>query len=262
MRIPAVPVSLLGLTAVLAGSGSAAAQCSYSADRNATVNASGASLVRIEAVAGSLRVEGQSGLTSVEVEGHACAAREDDLDGIVVHAGRMGTTVTITAIIPDRSARSWFGSSPRLDLVVRVPQTLPLEITDGSGDTEIRNVAALTVRDGSGGLEIENVAGDLHLDDGSGSVRVRTVQGSVIVDEDGSGELDLEDVRGSVRIESDGSGGIEARNVGGDVVIGRDSSGGIAVDGVSGDLRVDRDSSGGIHYASVRGQVDIPRRRR
>ncbi|MFQ5609126.1 MAG: hypothetical protein ACE5F8_02535 [Woeseiaceae bacterium] len=50
--------------------------------------------------------------------------------------------------------------------------------------------------------------------DGSGSIRVQDVRGSVTIS-DGSGSIRVEDVDNDVIIEEDGSGGVSVANVGG-----------------------------------------------
>jgi hypothetical protein len=263
--IPFFPMLSLGLAAVLAGPGARAEECRYEAAREARVDVAGAKVVRIRALAGSLRVVGQANLSQVEVEGRACAGRAEDLDGTQVRAERAGDTLRVEAELPEAGegwGGSWWGhESPRLDLVVRVPAGMALDVDDTSGGIEIRDVGALEVRDRSGEIEVENVSGDIRLEDSSGDVRLHGVKGSVVVTDDGSGDLEIEDVTGGVRIDEDGSGSIRVSNVGGDVLVGRDGSGSIRVNGVGGDFRVDHDGSGGIDYRDVKGQVSIPKRR-
>ena len=47
---------------------------------------------------------------------------------------------------------------------------LPLEVDDGSGETRIRNVAALDLVDGSGGIDVADVAANVRIRDGSGEI--------------------------------------------------------------------------------------------
>jgi len=61
--------------------------------------------------------------------------------------------------------------------------------------------------------------------------------------EDGSGSIDVSKVKGSVLIRRDGSGSISVRNI-------------------DGDFTVERDGSGSINYRDVGGKVDIPRKKR
>lgn len=218
--------------------------CRFTAERVAEVNADRAREVFVDAKAGSLRIVGVPGLREVRVRGEACASSRDLLDQIGVEASASGDAVRIAARIPDSDSRVWGRNrTARLDLVIEVPDNLPLDVRDSSGSVDIRDVAAVTLDDSSGGIDISGVRGDVRLTDSSGSMDVRDVSGSVI-------------------IERDGSGGISISRVRGDVLVRRDSSGSIEVADVGGDFSVGRDGSGGIRYSEVSGNIDIPTRER
>jgi hypothetical protein len=145
----------------------------YQAPRSASIGAEGVAAVRIDAGAGSLRVEGRPDLQEIRAHGTAWSSREDLLEKIQISAAREGDRVTIRTEFPEDVSEE----SMRLDLVVEVPSTTSLDVEDGSGSVEIRSVAAATVRDGSGSIEIANVAGDVSIHDGSGSIDVREAGG-------------------------------------------------------------------------------------
>lgn len=213
----------------------------YDAPRNATVNAAGATSVRIDARAGLLRVTGRTDLTEVRVRGTARASSRDLLDDIKVEAVRTGNQIEIRALVPESRDRDW-NDRAGLDLVIEVPATLALDVDDTSGDLTVESVAAkIRIEDGSGNIRVRDV-GDLWIRDSSGGIDVRGVKGSVDVDDDSSGEIEVYDVTGSVRV-------------------GRDSSGSIDVSRVGGDFIVERDGSGSIDYGDVKGKIDIPRKR-
>lgn len=227
--------------------------CDYEAQREATIDAAGASLIEIEAHAGSLVVEGREGLGQVEARGKACASRESLLDDVRIVTRRSGDRVRIIADVPE----SRFFDQAHLDLEVVVPAGVPLRIEDGSGEMRVRAVAGAEIVDGSGEIDVEGVHGDLAIDDGSGSIRVREVTGEVRI-EDGSGEIFVRRA-GSVLIEEDGSGSIDIADVDGDVTVRDDGSGSIDVADVGGDFTVRDDGSGGIHHHGVAGSVSLPR---
>ena len=232
--------------------------CRYTAERDATVDAAGADLLRLSAAAGSLRVVGVPGLQEIRVRGEACASRRERLDEIRLVADRSGDEVRVQVEMPDRSGSWWRGNDEmRLDLVLEIPEDMALDVDDSSGDTEIQNVAALSIDDSSGGLDLRDIGGELRVRDSSGEIRIDGVRGDVRL-HDSSGGIEVRDVRGSVTVERDSSGGIRITEVTGDVLILRDSSGGIAVASVGGDFVVERDGSGGISYRDVEGGVDIP----
>ena len=219
----------------------------YDAPRNATVPASGATSVKIDARAGGLRVTGRTDLTEVRVRGTARASRREVLEDIKLEAVRNGNEVTVRAVIPEmRGNRGWDWNDNQalLDLVIEVPAALAVDIEDSSGD-----------------MTVESVAGRIRIDDNSGNIRVRDAGADVWV-RDNSGGIDIQGVKGSVDIDEDSSGEIEIYDVTGSVHVGRDSSGSIDVSRVGGDFVVERDGSGSIDYDGVKGKVDIPTRDR
>ena len=236
----------------------------YSDERNASVPVAGARGIRIDARAGSLRVEGKSGLTQVRVRGVARSNQRGRLSDIRLVAERRGSDIYIKADIPETDGDDWrFGEGPQmaLDLVIEVPVTLPLEVDDSSGEAHFVNTGRLTLEDGSGEIEVQGARGSVEIEDGSGEIDIDGVEGDVVVS-DGSGEITIENVTGDVTIEDDGSGSIDVSEVGGTLRVGSDGSGDIDVGRVAGDFVVNSDGSGGIKYSNVKGRVQIPERRR
>lgn len=234
----------------------------HTAPRNASVDASGARGIEVEAAAGSLRIEGRAGLRQVQIRGTARASEQDILRDIRLIAERRGDIVFIKADMPDRDG-SWLrrdNYSMVLDLVIQVPQGMNAEVADGSGEIDIRGVGDLDLKDGSGEIEIDGAA-SVRVVDGSGSVVIKNVRGDVHV-HDGSGDIVARDVSGSFIVDTDGSGGIFARDIRGSVHVERDGSGNITANNVGRDLRVDSNGSGTITYDQVKGKVDIPSRKR
>lgn len=234
----------------------------YTAPRNATVNATGASRIEIDASAGFLRVRGVTSST-VTVTGLARASRQTLLQEIKLIAERRGEVVYIKADIEERNNwGDWNDNNYRgLDLTIDVPSNIPLEVADGSGELEIRGTAGVQLTDGSGAIEMENIGGPVEIEDGSGEIRLRNIRGNVAVN-DGSGEIVVRGVTGNLTIEDDGSGAIEAYDVSGSFTVRNDGSGGIKADGVGGDFSVRSKGSGGVDYYNVKGSVRIPDDRR
>lgn len=233
------------------------ADCEVTGTRSAVVDATGTERVRVEAAAGSLRIEGDPELAEVRARGEACASDAETLERIRLVAGPGEDGIVVRAEMPDTDG-SFFsgGREARLDLVLRVPARMTLDVRDGSGGTEIRGVAAVAIDDGSGGLRIEDVAGDVRVEDGSGAIGIARIRGDVEL-EDGSGSIDVRDVTGSVALR-DGSGSIRIEGVSGSVTIRDDGSGSIDVARIGGDFIVRDDGSGGIAYSEVEGRVRIP----
>ena len=251
-------LKVLSAIPLLFAATAASADCDHTAPHRLSADLKGATSIAIVGRAGSLRVTG-TGAATVTVKGTACASDRDFLSSMRIEARRDGSELRIEAIIPERThIFGWHDA--RLDLEVFVPQNIPLRIKDGSGSTDVRDVAEVDIADGSGELEIQGVRGNVVVDDGSGSLSIRNVGGDVRV-EDGSGSIEIDRVRGSVRIVEDGSGGIDIRDVERDVTIESDGSGGIDVDLVRGNLTVERDGAGGVSYDRVTGVVRVPKDR-
>ena len=234
---------LVALAAVALIPAAALAQ-DYDAPRNATVNAVGATMLRVDARAGQLRITGRADLTEVRVRGTARASSRGLLEDIKLETERNGNEVTVRVVLPEMRDRSWDDQHAVLDLVIETPAALPLDVDDSSGDMTVESVAAkIRIEDASGNIRVRDAGGDVWISDNSGGIEVHGVKGSVDIDEDSSGEIEIYDVTGSVHI-------------------GRDSSGSIDVSRVGGDFVVERDGSGSIDYDGVKGKVDIPTRDR
>jgi hypothetical protein len=256
MNVPTVSAASLALAFAAALPAGLAAQ-QHASPRDAVVDARGATLVRVDAGAGSLRIEGRPGLREVRIRGVARASDRKYLDAMRLVADRSGSEVRVAVEIPE--VRVMFGRVQRvLDLVIEVPEGMAMEVDDSSGDAEIRRVGDLRVDDSSGELTIEDVRGDLDVTDSSGNVSIAQVAGGVRVS-DSSGELTIVGVRRSVVVDEDSSGEIYVRDVRGDVLVREDGSGGIRVDGIGGNLTVRDAGSGGVRVGRVAGTVKLPR---
>ncbi len=289
-------IVIAGSAFLWAAVGVADEECAASAARSAEFSTDGIVRLEVRAGAGDLTVQGESGLRSVQATGTACARSEAQLERIQIRLERDGDTLVLEANPPQMGVnpRDWFGGTPRLDLEVRVPANLAVDIEDSSGNARIANLASAQVSDESGDLEIENIRGALRVSDGSGNVTIRNingpvrindgsgdftitkvvgdvivtddgsgsmeifdVQGNVTIGSDGSGDIQIDLVRGSVRIEEDGSGEIRISGVQHDVTIDDDGSGDITATNVQGDLTVGVAGSGGVHHENVRGRVRV-----
>lgn len=237
----------------------------YTSPRNADVSSVGATSIHIQAAAGVLRVEGRSDISEVHIRGTAKANSRSRLNDIKLIAERRGNVVFIKADMPENHGSLWGAMhgdlQQALDLVIEVPNSLPLEVADGSGEAEFTNTGALDLHDGSGEVFVRSARGDVRINDGSGNITIDGVQGSVRVS-DGSGNITSKNVTGDFVVGEDGSGDIDVSSVGGTMRVESDGSGNIDVDRVAGDFVVDNDGSGTIRYATVKGSVNIPSRKR
>lgn len=228
------------LTALLFAGLAGPAAAEYVETRELSVDASGADLFELVTGAGSLTVEGVAGLDAVQVDAKIVVDVISDAKGrkladekAKLELDRSGGKIRLNA---DFENGNWnWGSSGRVDLVVRAPAGLEVAIFDGSGSLRVGGFDAdVRIDDGSGSIVIDTV-GALKLEDGSGSIEVRNVSGDVYIN-DGSGSITVDKVEGTVTID-DGSGGIDVSDISEDLVI------------------ID-DGSGSVNFSDVRGKVE------
>lgn len=249
-------------------------ECRHSAPRNASTPAAGITKVVIHAESGSLKVDGVQGASQIAVTGKACTSEDAFLERMTLTLRKSGSVLNIEASIPDKTVIFGFFSA-RLDFAVTLPAGLPVEIEDGSGLMQVANTGATTIEDGSGSIEIRSVRGPLEVSDGSGSIDIDGVSGPVTIEdgsgeilirntgaieiEDGSGSISISHADGNVRIREDGSGSIVVRSARGRVMVDEDGSGSIHVTDVGGDFVVGRKGSGHITHDRVAGKLSLPR---
>lgn len=228
--------------------------CRYTAERQASVDTTGATRVEIMARAGDLIVRPSNGAT-LAAEGRACASSQAFLDQTQLHVRRQGDLVQVHVQVPDemKGIGLMYAS---LDLTVSVPGDLPVEVTDSSGDMTLERVRVTKVQDSSGDISARGLKGDVEIDDSSGDLRVEDTNGAVSV-RDSSGDIVI---RGATRVHIplDSSGDIDVERVSGDVRIDRDSSGDIRIADVGGSVEVLADGSGQVRVTGVKGTVTLP----
>lgn len=227
----------------------------YTEVRNLDLDATGLSEIFIDAGAGAMIVSGVEDSDAIVVvatiivdTGNADEAVEVIEERLRLTLERDGDRAELKAVFDpgwDRDAAA------AVDLEVRVPAQLALEIDDGSGPITVREVSgSVRIDDGSGPIEIAK-SGGVDIDDGSGSIRLEDT-GAVKID-DGSGSITIVRAAGDVYVE-DGSGTIDVRGVSGSVTVD-DGSGDIEIDDVERDLIIEEDGSGSLRYTNVRGSV-------
>jgi hypothetical protein len=279
-------------------SAAAAEPCRYSAPRNAEIDAAGLKSLSVAIGPDDLTIQGQPGLTKIVVHGTACASDEKWLQNIKLETARHGDTASVVARDGDHGITfSMFGESyAYLKLDVRVPQSLAIKLTEGSGDANAHGLAALDAELGSGDLKVTGVAGEFALSVGSGDVvasdvgsfalshvgsgdvNVDGVNGDAHAGSIGSGDFGLRNVKGSASIRSVSSGDVKLAHVGAHVTVGSVGSGDVDIvqaggnvridsvgsgdvdaNGVGGDLSIGAMGSGDIRHHGVKGKVSVPR---
>ncbi|MEO5559960.1 MAG: DUF4097 family beta strand repeat-containing protein [Dokdonella sp.] len=253
-------------------------ECLFSAERDFDVDAAGLASVALALGSSDVIVEGVPGLAKVEVRGKVCASDQAWLEGLTIDQQRVGDGLTITPHADRASNWSWFGSSyAYIDLRVRVPSTLAVNIKGSSGDAQVSGVAALDFDTSSGDLQVRHIAGPLTIEvssgdvtgedvgavevqrTSSGDIKLRDVRGDVKVGRAGSGDLQFDHVSGGVLIGSVGSGDVSLSHVDRDVDVDSIGSGDISVDTVGGNFTLRSRGSSDVHHHDVRGTVSVPR---
>lgn len=192
-----------------------------------TLDSKGLTSLRINAEMGFLHIEGTDAGKQIEV----VAEHTGDKDKHRLSLKKEGDTGVLISHIEGWSI-GWVKDS-KIDLTVKVPAGLSLDIEDGSGEITLARVSGKTriddgsgsiaisnhqgdlrIHDGSGSIDIANVIGNVDIDDGSGSIEISKVDGHVTID-DGSGSIDIDTVSKGVTIEDEGSGGLRTRNING-----------------------------------------------
>jgi len=238
--------------------------------------------LEIDCGAGFLQIKGVDGLDEIQVEaeiyveGMKRSKAEDFIeDNMNLSLRERGKTARLISNF-DNSGFS-FGlfsgfRSAGINLSIKIPKNMILDIDDGSGDIFIEDIDNdIDIDDGSGDIEMENIVGRLDISDGSGDFRLTDVVGDVRLEDgsgeifinnvkgdidlnDGSGDIELEQIIGSVELD-DGSGEIDAMDIDGNFFID-DGSGDTDIEGVTGDVEID-DGSGDIDISKIGGTVIV-----
>ncbi len=246
-------------------------------EKDLQLDCQGITKLRVEAGAGFLKIQGVEGAKRIEVLAEIVpngATRQSIEHDLTLTLKKVGDQAVLISKFKDRGLLDWLlghSGNVEVNLTVRVPNDLLVEVIDGSGPTEIYGLRNnLTVTDGSGSLSVHHIKGNVHITDGSGEITVDHISGSCyiidgsgstkikkITDDveitDGSGELILESIGGDADV-TDGSGSIRAEKIRGSLTI-RDGSGDIYVDALGGDLIIESDGSGDVFTQHIKGQV-------
>ncbi|MBV1910817.1 MAG: hypothetical protein KUG78_16075 [Kangiellaceae bacterium] len=223
----------------------------YEDTRKLTTPAGNAKVFEIDAAAGFLKIVGDDSLSEIKITADILAFDDD----IELNLESSGDRIELTADANYKNYTNWNGNGPKIDLTIRVPSHIKLEIKDGSGSIEIKEMGnSIAITDGSGSIDILRVKGDLNIDDGSGSLDISDITGNVVI-EDGSGSIEIEQVTGTLNID-DGSGGLDVFDIGGLVTID-DGSGGIKLKKLRNGVTIIEEGSGGLSMSDIEGPVTM-----
>jgi hypothetical protein len=211
----------------------------YLESRSLQLSAEGISVLELDTGAGGLIIRGVNNAHNIQVNAVIRVDAEDDEAAKKYVASNMKLTLVRKRDVARLDAsfdRKFWSLNPdsSIDVEVLVPNGMALEVDDGSGSIEIRDVnAGIRIDDGSGSIVVQTV-GSISIDDGSGSIDIHAVIGDVLID-DGAGGITVKQIGGSVTID-DGSGSIDVSDVEHDLIIVASGSGGLSVANVRGSV--------------------------
>ena len=231
-----------------------ASRCEESKQINHRISAEQLTRLKVNALAGSLDIEGSDG-EEIVVQAYACADEKEYLDQMTIDIDESDNELNLTVMIPYHKD-GWYADYAYMDIQITVPERLATEIKDSSGDLEVEGANITLVDDSSGNIRLSDLTGNLRIRDSSGDVSIRSLKGDINIT-DSSGLLDIRDIEGNVYIPQDSSGDIEIDTVSGIVSIERDGSGSIEIENVVKDVRINSDGSGDIRVSDVDGSVKI-----
>lgn len=251
-------IKVLALLAVAAGAAPVRADCAFSAMREGAADLDGVARVVVTSGAGDLQIAASPEARRIVARGKACASSQLLLDTLRLEVRRDGDTVYIEAGPRNEGNVVTIGKAyAQLDVGIALPQVLPVEARDSSGDFRASGVGRLTLDDSSGDIDLRRI-GSAEIKDSSGDIKVTDAGGDVTITFDGSGNIDLSNIGGNAEVGSDGSGDIRIVGVKGNVLIGADGSGDIVVEDVGGDFTLGNDGSGDVLTKNIAGKISVP----
>ena len=145
----------------------------------------------------------------------------------------------------------------RINLKIEIPETVNVNIIDGSGSISVSALKAnLRIDDDTGSIKIKTIFGEVRIGDSSGSIAIEDIIGNVFVT-DGSGSIAINEVKGDLNVK-DGSGKIKIVDIEGNVTVS-DGSGTIEIQDIEKNvLIIIRDEGSGlVEVEGVKGRLTI-----
>ena len=144
-----------------------------------------------------------------------------------------------------------FGPNVRMDLEIRVPESLGISVVTASGDIELSDILMNTqISTASGDVSIDNIRGKLTINVASGDIEAENIRDLVI--SSASGDISVSKVQGNAGITV-ASGDVDLNRISGDIIIST-SSGDICAKDIGGDATV-TGTSGSVDILGVSGSV-------
>ncbi len=200
---------------------------------------------------------------SVTILGEARDTLAVDLSGVVYGsdekmanelAQQIAVAVTtdgpIMKLVTTMPKRDDLARRPRVQLTVRVPARLGIEVRLGGGELDVTNVGSVQVVKASGRIRLASIAGAVTGELGPGEIEIDHA-GSVAI-ETRSSQVRIADIAGSLEVEAR-RGDFRARGIGGAAHLeGRDVE--AELEDLAGPLRL-TGSGGEVRVRDVRGPI-------
>lgn len=221
----------------------------------------GAGTLKVKHQAGDLEIIGEPGIDEVfvEIEKRGRVFPEDDFQEYlkayeITHEVVEGTLLVETSVeaLP-------FGRQGWINLKLRVPERLKLEVDAGNCEVKITGPAnGVNVDSGMGEASFSKIRGGLNVENAGGDVLVEEVEGNCELNLRW-GSLTVRNLQGDLFSDGPEHGGATIEQVTGSVVL-EDLQGNIKIDQVGGNLTIRDHQWGKIEHANVSGTVTLPER--
>jgi len=229
--------------------------------RDLALSAAGIDTLVIHCGAGSLNLQGASGSGKIQISARIEVENisEGDFRKLVQNNVRLslqklGNKAILQSDIKPPAGRN---IEVRINLEVELPETINVDITDGSGSINVKELhSSVKIDDDTGSIKISNISGEVRIGDSSGSIAIEEITGNVFVT-DGSGSITIESVRGNLNV-NDGSGSITIVEIDGNVTVS-DGSGSIDIQDVKKNvfIVIREEGSGIVEVEGAKGKVTI-----
>lgn len=237
--------------------------CSVESAEHMTLDAANIKALKVSIGPDTVQLKGRE-QDNGELRIRKCASSQRRLDALQASQQMRGDTLTLELDHGGRVNRhnsSFFGlfrsgDYGYFEISGTIPNHWELDMSVGSGEAEISDVAGVNIVIGSGDASIKNIAGEVVATIGSGDLKVEKA-GTLSIGSIGSGDLEAESISGAVEIGSIGSGDAELENIGGGVSVGNIGSGALKMKRVAGNVAAGTLGSGHIEASYIDGDFTL-----
>ena len=229
--------------------------------RNLELSSEGIDTLVIKCGAGSLRLSGASGSGKIQITAQSEGENFSETDfkayiqkNIDLSLHKQANRAILKSDLKQPPKKD---QDARINLSIELPDTINVDIVDGSGSIRASALKAdMRIDDDTGSIKIKNISGVVRIGDSSGSIAIEEITGNVFI-ADGSGSIAIEAVTGNLNVK-DGSGKIKIVDIDGNVTVS-DGSGSIEIQDVSKNVLIiiREEGSGLVEVEGAKGKVTI-----